>query len=173
MNLRFYSCFHILLMTLFVSVSQAETNIQTDCAKFNNNTCYGCVDQNSCFWCESTGTCEYYSFIPNGCSKAQWYVKQCSVAGFWLIIVLPCVALFLLVSLICCCWCCCKKSKSSIEEKIKLKETKRQKEKDQRRSYHEAKNSEREIERNRIRSKYGLYNSDVASKTNDRSPLLD
>ncbi|XP_047146247.1 pituitary tumor-transforming gene 1 protein-interacting protein [Hydra vulgaris] len=173
MNLKLCLCVCILLLSILTRTCLAESEEQINCSKFKNSSCIGCVDQKSCFWCESSGTCEYYSLVPKGCSKAQWYVKQCSIAGFWLIIVLPCVAVFLLVSLICCCWCCCKKSQKSIDEKFKLKETKRQKEKEQRRIYHETKDNEREKERNRIRSKYGLYNSDVASKANDRSPLLE
>ena len=152
-------CYILVLIFVTLRYTVAESN-EKKCRSFNS-TCGRCIDQNGCFWCGSTSSCHSFNIIPKGCSKAQWYAGQCTIAGFWLIIILPCVALFLIISLICCCWCCCcRKDKGSEEEKFRLKESQRSKEKQQRGLYYEAKDAEREMERNRLRTKYGLYNTE-------------
>ena len=154
----------VLFLFIFIYLNLSTSNVsagttEADCGK-RNGSCSTCTDDSSCFWCGASKSCHKYNIIPKGCSKAQWYVRQCTIAGFWLIIVLPCVAVFLLICLVCCCWCCCcRTDKAKQEEKYRLKESKRKQEKDQRRAYHEDKNAEREVERDRIRAKYGLYNN--------------
>ena len=131
---------------------------EQECA-VRNASCSYCIEESSCSWCEPTKSCVYYKIIPKGCRKAQWFIGQCHVAGFWLIIVIPCVGIFLVISLICCCWCCCcRENRAKIEEKIQLRATKRKAEADRRQAYYEERNAERELERDRIRAKYGLFN---------------
>ena len=158
MNNINFSIFILFLTYLLTNIYVSAEGVEERCRKYNS-TCSDCVDDKDCFWCGSTDSCHSYSFIPNGCSKAKWYAGQCTVAGFWFIIVLPCVVVILLISFICCCWCCCcRKDKAAQEERYSLRATRRQKDKDKRRSYFEERNNDREIDREGFRTKYGLYN---------------
>jgi hypothetical protein len=154
-NLLAFILFLTYLSTnIYVSAETAEER----CRKYNS-TCSECVADKDCFWCGSTDSCQSFNFIPKGCAKANWYAGQCTLAGFWFIIVLPCVAVFLLIFFICCCWCCCcQKDKAAKEERYSLRTTRRQADREKRRSYFEERNNDREIERDGYRTKYGLYN---------------
>lgn len=150
-----------LLFCLHTAYGTDGDSSDLKCKKLNES-CGTCVEDSDCFYCGSSDSCHSFKIIPKGCSKAQWYVRQCTVAGFWIIIVLPCVAVLLIICLICCCWCCCcRKDPAKQEEKYRLRDTKRKAQKDQRQAYFEERNKEREVDRDRMRSKYGLYNSNT------------
>lgn len=118
MNREF--AFSIILATFFVFIlfetQTANATTDADCQK-QNASCYTCTEKSSCYWCAPSKECRKYplsSIVPSGCSKHKWYYKQCTVAGYWLIIVIPCVGIFLLICLGCCIWCCCcRESKAS------------------------------------------------------------
>lgn len=107
------------IVVLYTDSSGAATDF--DCQKLNAS-CYTCTDNSACYWCSPTKQCRKYpakSVVPNDCAKHQWFYKQCTVAGYWLIIVVPCVGIFLLICLGCFVWCCCcRESRAKKEERF-------------------------------------------------------
>lgn len=150
----------IVLFNIFGTGSNLVVSYETERCNHRNASCEVCTDDSSCFWCEPTQSCHTYDFIPKGCN-IKWYVRQCTVAGYWFVIVIPCVAFVLLVFLVCCCWCCCcRNNNESTEERYLLKESRYKREKEKRRLYLEERNTERDEPDNSVlRSKYGLFNS--------------
>uniref|UniRef100_A0A7M5XD68 Uncharacterized protein n=1 Tax=Clytia hemisphaerica TaxID=252671 RepID=A0A7M5XD68_9CNID len=150
-----YVSFIIVLIVNIVPFISCETS-EESCNQVNT-TCSDCIDIEGCFWCGATESCHAYNTIPTGCSTANWFVGQCTIAGYWLIIVLPCVGgLLLLIALICCCWCCCcQNESSSSEERYHLKSSHRLKEKDKRSSWY--------INPEEPQSRYGLYNDSTTN----------
>jgi len=144
MKFLFTTFLALLLIAVFFVNAESEEKI----CSARNSSCSFCTDGPKCTWCEPSQSCSHYSIIPKGCNKAQWYIGQCTVAGYWLIIVIPCVAVFIIICLVCCCCCCCcRRDREAEETKILLKSTKRRADSDRRQAYHEERNVEREVER--------------------------
>ena len=116
-----FPCLFVALLVAVLQVRYSESTSDNDCKKLNAS-CYTCTDNFACYWCSPSKQCRKYpinSVVPSGCSKHQWFYKQCTVAGYWLIIVVPCVGIVLLISLGCCVWCCCcRESKAKKEERF-------------------------------------------------------
>lgn len=114
------SCLLVACWVTFFLTDSAEATSDYDCQRLNAS-CYRCTDNSACYWCGPLKSCRKYplkSVVPSGCPKHQWYFKQCTVAGYWLIIVVPCVGIFLLLSIGCCIWCCCcRESRTKKEER--------------------------------------------------------
>ena len=116
-----FSCLCVALFVTVLHIGSSEATTDKDCKKLNSS-CYTCTDNSACYWCSPSKQCRKYplnSVVPSGCTKHQWFYKQCTVAGYWLIIVLPCLGVVLLISLGCCIWCCCcRESKAKKEERF-------------------------------------------------------
>ena len=128
--------------------------------------CESCVQNHGmkCTWCPITSSCSGYTLIPRDCS-VHWYVAQCTLKGYWLIVVAPVfVVLLLTVALCCCCRCCCLSgNKVNDEEQIHL--TKRHRDKVKRQKFFEKRDADTSGDPRRthgannfLRTKYGLYN---------------
>ena len=148
-----------LLLSLYLQKVIVEGS-SVDCTA-RNASCYVCTEKAACYWCEPKKSCEKYpasAIIPRDCKKNQWYYKQCTVAGYWLIIVVPCVAVFLLLCIGCCIYCCCcRTSKAKKEEKYRLEDSRRKSEKERRNQMHAQRKQDRQAKVDKIRQKYGLY----------------
>eukprot|EP00794_Sanderia_malayensis_P006338 gene6338-7064_t len=144
----------------FMGQSVDATTTDADCQK-KNSSCYTCTELYSCYWCKPSKQCRKYpvgSIVPRDCTKHQWFYKQCTVAGYWLIIVVPCVGIFLLICLGCCIYCCCcRTSKAKKEEKYKLETARLNKDKERRKAAQSQKKSDRAKKADEVRKKYGLY----------------
>eukprot|EP00112_Aurelia_sp_Birch-Aquarium-sp1_P011794 Seg2480.4 transcript_id=Seg2480.4/GoldUCD/mRNA.D3Y31 product="Pituitary tumor-transforming gene 1 protein-interacting protein" protein_id=Seg2480.4/GoldUCD/D3Y31 len=155
--------FSLLISVVLISVLLTEPATGTtdfECQQ-KNASCYVCTEASACYWCQPNKQCRKYplkAIVPSGCSKHQWYYKQCTVAGYWLIIVVPCVGIFLLLCLGCCIWCCCcRTSRAKKEEKYRLEDARLQKDKDRRKAGQAQKKADRQEKVDEIRKKYGLY----------------
>ena len=151
----------IFLIFILFETQPTGATTDADCAK-KNGSCYACTELSSaCYWCGPTKQCKKYplsAIVPSGCKGHQWYYKQCAVAGYWLIIVLPCAGIIFLIALCCCIWCCCcRTSKAKKEEKYRLEDAKLNKEKDRRKTAQSLKKADRQEKVDEIRKKYGLY----------------
>ena len=50
----------------------------------SRHSCSECTKSNKCFWCGSSDLCVKYpkgKLIPTGCSKNNWFWKQCVIPG--------------------------------------------------------------------------------------------
>lgn len=162
-----FSCLFVAFLVALLQVRSSEATSDSDCKKLNAS-CHTCTDDFACYWCSPSKQCRKYpinSVVPSGCSKHQWFYKQCTVAGYWLIIVVPCVGIVLLISLGCCIWCCCcRTSKAKKEERYRLEDAKRNKEKDRRKASQAQRKAERQERADEIRKKYGLYQHEPSYK---------
>lgn len=116
-RLIFWNVFYVVTFTLLRSNILVNTEHVTRNVSTEDNTCESrdrfcelCVtnfnDEIKCFWCPTTCTCHSYDNLPKGC-ELHWYVGQCSLKGYWLLVVGPCIGILLLVFIFLCCYCSC------------------------------------------------------------------
>ena len=133
--------------------------------------CTLCVDliPHRCFWCPTTQQCLHYKLIPHGCNL-NWFAGQCTLKGYFIVIVLP-IAVLLSLLVACCfccsrcqCRCCRKQAALGEEEKLFLMDTQRQREKFKRRRFLESRGQDVEggdyvQYGNHLRVTYGLFHN--------------
>lgn len=141
--------------------TEAPTTEPADvCSRHDNTSCGACTKEGKkCVWCGPTKKCLNYDtskIIPRGCPHNKWYLGQCFLSGFVLIIAVPVIGIFIIVTCLCCCYCKCCRNKQSwkkIEDRIAERARDRQ-----------ARNAERKAERQKradqVRMKYGLLKND-------------
>lgn len=88
------------------------TFLDDKCNLKSNESCEDCV-RDGCTYCSSEKACVTFSLVNdtlnNKCEDQDWYFKQCSVNGKFLLIALPIAIFVALTMLACCCYCCCCK----------------------------------------------------------------
>jgi len=90
----------------------------------------------------------------------NWFVAQCTLKGYWMVIVAPSVGLLLLIIIWCGCRCClCKSDIDDGEGQYLI--SKREFEKEKRKQYFFGRSEKSErigVNENKHRTSYGLYN---------------
>lgn len=138
------------------------TSKPTENCAIRNLSCGECVQDADCYWCEADDTCKRYpsltKVIPRDCEGNTWFWKQCVMAGFVLIYVIPGILFVVLLILGCCiyCLCCrnhCQRSRGREERKFGRKHEEIKQRYAQRRA-------ERKMKTEAIRQKYGLLSNE-------------
>lgn len=148
---------------------QTTSSLSGAC-ELRSNDCGQCVRSSGisrkCFWCPTTQKCQSYGLLPDSCGL-QWYMGQCTLKGYWVAVVAPCLCLLLLVVLCCCCYCCCCRtykndgiSGSDGEKDELLMNTRRKSERKRRQEYFEGRHMDQSRDNPPLRS-YGLFNKNL------------
>lgn len=148
------------LLVLFLSTLVTESS--ASCSDKDNTSCSDCVKDFDCYWCVPTKKCGKRPTIKPSKSECdgKWYAfSQCKVSGNFLLIVIPICAFVILVIAIACIYCCC--CRNCCRERRRKKWAKEDNRSDQRKKEredrHAAKDEERRLKHDQIRTKYGLF----------------
>lgn len=163
-----------ILCLVFLCLLTVKFSDAAKCSTSNTTTCDTCLNDGGCYWCGATESCHEFSFLPKECATMEWFLGTCSLAGLWLIIVIPSVGILLIIIMICCCCCYCRKNESD-EEKYILAPSYRGKSNPIRRSihgsmydlnYHDRLMTDDDPTKYQMKkTNYGLYNDSSSNKS--------